>query len=109
MSGTASWLALVLDQEMIEVAKSGYIASRSTPDHLLSRKTGKEVANELGYRYLIRYLLPAQVGKFTQGTANRQYVDSDTNSASRYCFLPCVTSSKTTQEFCFIIKTVGDQ
>ena len=74
MDGTASWLATVLDQEMIEVAKRVHIATRATPDRLLPRKTGREVANELGQRYLIRYLLPSQVGKLTGGSPDRQFV-----------------------------------
>ena len=74
MNGTAGWLATVLDQEMLEIAKRVHIATRATPDALLPRKTGREVAEELGRRYLIRYLLPTQVGKLIDGTPDRQFV-----------------------------------
>jgi hypothetical protein len=74
MGGTASWLATVLDQEMLEVSNKVHIAPRFTPDHLLPRKSGKAVAGELGNRYLIRYLLPAQVGQMTAGAVTRQFV-----------------------------------
>jgi hypothetical protein len=59
--GVCSRLATVLDHEMLEV-RGVIIASRLTPDDELPRKDGKDVADELGGRYLLRYMLPHQTG-----------------------------------------------
>lgn len=72
--GTSSWLCTVLDQEMLEVWRGVQIAARTTPDNMLFQKTGTEVARELGNRYLLRYLLPHQVGWFSRGSELRHYV-----------------------------------
>jgi len=72
--GTSSWLATLLDQEMLESRPNVSISHRLITDSNLPPKTGREVADELGGRYLLRYMLPHQVGKFTNGSNNRQYV-----------------------------------
>jgi hypothetical protein len=58
---------------MLEV-RGVIIASRLTPDDELPRKDGKDVADELGGRYLLRYMLPHQTGQFTNGSTARHYV-----------------------------------
>jgi len=70
--GTSSRLATQLDQEMLE-SISGPIAPRSTPIHTLQR-TGAQVVKELGGRYLLRYLLPHQVGLHIHGSADPHWV-----------------------------------
>lgn len=72
--GTSSWLATLLDQEMLELKHSVSICHRLVPDTKLPRKNGQQVADELGGRYLLRYLLSHQVGQFTLGSNHRQYV-----------------------------------
>ena len=68
-----SWLATWLDWEML-VQRGVAIEPPTTPIALLHRKTGSQVADELGGRYLIRYLLVGQVGLFSRGTRRLQYV-----------------------------------
>jgi len=77
--GSSSWLATALDHEMLEVARRVEIAPRVTPDSDLGtdtrwNKTGRAVAKELGGRYLLRYLLPHQVGSYPAGSDDRQCV-----------------------------------
>ncbi len=69
-----SRLATVLDQEMIEVTRQVRICSRITRDEDLPRKTGQDVALELGCRYLLRYVMSHQVGEFTGGSAVKHWV-----------------------------------
>jgi hypothetical protein len=69
--GTSSWLATLLDQEMLEVQQAAAIASRGTPDSQLQRRSGADVARELGNRYLLRYLLPHQLGQFQNGSSGK--------------------------------------
>lgn len=76
--GTCSWLATLLDQEMIEAPAVATliptgIAQRTTPDTALTLKTGAQVAQELRGRLLLRYLLPHQVGSFTSGASGLHY------------------------------------
>ncbi len=40
----------------------------------LLRKTGRQVAEEIGGRYLLRYVLPEQVGRFASGSDIQHYV-----------------------------------
>ena len=68
--GSSSWLATLLDQEMLEMVRRVPIAPRTTPDNALPMKTGIVVAAELGDRYLLRYLLPDQVSKVTEWNRN---------------------------------------
>lgn len=60
---------------MLEVVRQVWIAPRTTAinDSRL-RKTGQAVRNELGGRYLLRYLLPHQVGVHIEGTQESQWV-----------------------------------
>ena len=59
----------MLDQEILEVRAGLVIAPRTTPDDKLRATDGNTVAAELGGRYLLRYMLPRQVGQFRDGTA----------------------------------------
>ncbi len=74
--GICSSLATVLDEDMVFAlsTKSIKIYPSSTPDKDLDPKTGQEVSNELGKRYLLRYLLPSQVGLFRNGSDKRHCV-----------------------------------
>jgi hypothetical protein len=70
---SSAMLATLLDQEMLEVVRAIPIASRTTPMAAL-QKTGAQVANELGGRYLLRYLLREQVGSYAAGSNDRHWV-----------------------------------
>jgi hypothetical protein len=70
----AGFLATMLDQEMLEVAHSVTIFPRSTADMAMPTKTGVDVSRELGDRYLLRYLLREQVGRFTSGSTDPHWV-----------------------------------
>lgn len=76
--GTSSWLATLLDQEMLEVVRKVSIRPRTTPDAMLPQLNGPQVATHLGGRYLLRYLLPHQVGDVdsyaAQGSNRRHFV-----------------------------------
>jgi hypothetical protein len=72
--GTCSRIATILDQEMLEIVHNILIAPRPTPDASLPRKSGKQVSAELGGRYLLRYLLPWQVGLYLRGSGGCHYV-----------------------------------
>lgn len=72
-SNTSSWLATLLDQEMLQL-NGVRIASRLTPDWRLPRKTGGTVAGELGGRYLLRYVLSSQVGRYASGSSDKHWV-----------------------------------
>lgn len=89
--GTCGRLATVLDQEMLEVVRSVPIAARAFEIEDLPRKTGQAVAEELGGRYLIRYLLPDQVGRYTDGSRDKHWVTPTPYSheeAIRWLYLP---------------------
>lgn len=71
--GCASGLAITLDGEML--LKAGVsIAPSTTPDHLLTSKTGVQVSAELGGRFLLRYLLSTQIGIFHGGSNKLHFV-----------------------------------
>lgn len=68
------WLATLLDSEMLQVQRGVQIQPATTPLNQLARKTGLQVAAEVGGRYLLRYLLRKQVGKFLGGSQAQHYV-----------------------------------
>ena len=70
----SGFLATMLDQETLEVGHLVTIFPRSTPDLAMPPKTGIVVSRELGERYLLRYLLRDQVGRFTAGSTDPHYV-----------------------------------
>jgi len=59
---------------MLEVVRRVRIAADVTPDDSLPMRLGGDVAIELGGRYLLRYMLPRQVGKYALGSDDRHYV-----------------------------------
>ncbi|MDA2916627.1 hypothetical protein MYX64_07300 [Nitrospinae bacterium AH_259_B05_G02_I21] len=59
--------------EMLELLRGVLISPRGTLDGDILDKTGGEVYDELGGRYLLRYLLPRQVGMFNRGSSLRHY------------------------------------
>jgi hypothetical protein len=68
--GTSSWLATLLDLEMLRsVLQDAHLSVAALPS-----KTGREVAKELGGRYLIRYVLTSQVGRYRTGSTERHWV-----------------------------------
>jgi hypothetical protein len=83
MAGCA-WLSTVLDQEMLEsrvhvpglgfTPVRGTIASRRTKDDSLPIKTGMQVWQELGGRWLLHYLPLDQIGAFTDGSVRKHFV-----------------------------------
>ncbi len=74
--GTSSRLATVLDAEMLR-QKRVSIFPPGTPLVQMQNSPNQPVPNLLAYwggRYLLRYLLPHQVGTLLNGTNTRQYV-----------------------------------
>jgi len=72
--GTSSTLAKCLDEDMLQEAHGVRIAPSHELDEDLPKKTGGQVADELGGRYLLRYVLPSQVGAFNNGSSSFHYV-----------------------------------
>src|SRR3954447_25306557 len=70
--GTCSLLATTLDLEML-VARVA-ISPLNTPDNVLTIRPGQAVANDLGGRFLVRYLRPNQLNWFNNGTDWNQWV-----------------------------------
>ena len=66
-------LATRLDISMLE-GRGVWIFPGPTPDKDLPHKTGVEVSRELGGRYLLRYVLPDQVGRYTAGSTEPHWV-----------------------------------
>src|SRR5262249_270308 len=64
----------LLDWELIEVTHRVTISPPALPVEALPRKTGLDVSVELGGRYLLRYLLRDQVGRYANGSTARHYV-----------------------------------
>ena len=72
--GTSSKLAKCLDENMLQKSHGVRIAPSSMDEDDLPEKTGPQVADELGGRYLLRYVLPEQVRKFSDGSSERHLV-----------------------------------
>lgn len=66
--GSASFLATILDQEMLEVAHGVTIAARDTKLRDLPERSGTQVATQLGGRYLLRFALTEQCGFYKDGS-----------------------------------------
>lgn len=62
-----------LDHQML-IKRGANIAASSTPDAMLAVKAGSAVAEELGGRYLIRYLRRSEVNQYLYGNAARHFV-----------------------------------
>jgi hypothetical protein len=73
--GTSSRLATVLDAEMLRQKGVNIFAPGTS---LVQMQTSPHqpvnISSHLGERYLLRYLLPHQVGTLLNGTPRRQYV-----------------------------------
>ena len=95
--GQCGRLATMLDQEMLEVVRRVRIASRVTPDDSLANRLGRDVAIELGGRYLLRYMFPYQVGQYAQGSQDRHFVTPTAYSpedAVSWLYLPKPTGKR---------------
>jgi len=66
---TSSWLATTLDQEQIE--RKTLISSRTMDVTTMPRRNGRDVADELGGRLLVRYLAASQLTSFLGGSTSR--------------------------------------
>jgi hypothetical protein len=64
-------MATLLDQEQIEQYTA--IAGRLQKAATMADRPGTEVAEELGGRYLVRYLTAAQLTEFTAGSTDRAH------------------------------------
>jgi hypothetical protein len=71
--GKAGLLATNLDRHMLEERGTMIIAG-TTPDDVVPSKEGEEVFEELGGRFLLRYLLPGQKDVFLKDIHNKQWV-----------------------------------
>ena len=65
--GTSSLLATLLDQEMLENRATVSITPAPIPDARVPVKNGNAVFAELGGRFLLRYVVPAQLTAFEAG------------------------------------------
>lgn len=72
--GTSSLLATLLDQEMLENRGTITISPSLIPDDLVPSKNGRTVFKELGGRFLLRYLVPAQLKAFQMGGTGIHWV-----------------------------------
>ena len=72
--GTSSKLAKCLDESMLQEAHGVLIAPSHMLDEDLREKTGPQVADELGGRYLMRYVLANQIQAFSVGSSRVHYV-----------------------------------
>jgi len=72
--GTSSWLATMLDQEMLEVVQRAHIHPRRTPLDQMGPRDGATVAKELGGRYFLHYIQRYQVGRYTTGRTGQTFV-----------------------------------
>jgi hypothetical protein len=83
-------IATLLDEEMLAV-HGALVAPPSTPDSALPKKTGAQVAAEIGDRFLFRYLRRSQVGHFRGGSGDLHYLTPTAYSrrdAVRWLALP---------------------
>jgi hypothetical protein len=73
--------ATYLDHQML-VRSGTSIAASNTPDTMLAVKTGAQVADELGGRFLIRYLRRSEVSQYLYGNTARHFVTPTPYSAT---------------------------
>ena len=95
--GASSTLAKTLDQQMLD-RNSVHIAARTVKTEHLPRKTGLDVAREIGGRLLLRYLLLHQVGQYTGGSPAVHFVTPTPYSSEEtvsWLFLPKATEPRT--------------
>jgi hypothetical protein len=71
--GVSSWLATFLDEEMLR-RNDVRVADAHALAEDLPWKSGREVAREVGGRYLLRYLLADQLRLFVAGSSDVHYV-----------------------------------
>lgn len=69
---TCAFLATTLDKQML-LTRAVQIAAEDVPDHALPLKPGADVAEELGGRFLLRYVLPKDFGRNQHGMAVKTY------------------------------------
>jgi len=69
----SAWLATTLDLEQIQ-SRAGEIASHMVDVEDMIPRTGLKVTEELGSRYVVRYLAPNQLTKFLAGSAEPHWV-----------------------------------
>lgn len=68
---SSSWLSTLLDQEQIEM--NGSIGPHVGDVETMPDRSGVEVAEELGGRLLLRYLVDAQITEFLDGSEDRSH------------------------------------
>jgi len=92
--GTSSRLATQLDYEMLLSRRSVVVVPSNTPDERVPLKSGGAVFEELGGRYLLRYLLREQVDQFLDGSEGRLHWATPTpyspEETIRWLALPAV-------------------
>ena len=72
--GVSGWIATLVDWVVLEIKGKIDIQPVNTPIDQLKSKSGQDVAKEIGGRYLLRYLLPHQIGRFTNGSSSQHFV-----------------------------------
>jgi len=97
----ASHLATILDQEMLE--RIAPIAPRDTRDAALPLRRGLDVADELGGRLLVRYMLARQLGQFGGGSTVRHWVTPTPISPSVVCSFLALPAPNEPRPFAMLI------
>lgn len=69
---SSSWLSTLLDQERIELVQE--IAARGVAVESMPDRCGSDVVDDLGDRYVLRYLTSSQISEFTDGSARGHWV-----------------------------------
>lgn len=69
---SSSWLSTLLDQERIEIVQT--IAGRGVAVETMPDRTGSDVVEDLGDRYVLRYLTASQVSDFVDGSDRAHWV-----------------------------------
>jgi hypothetical protein len=66
--GSSKVIATLLDQEMLEL-RGVALFSRLTPDAGMPARSGHAVFEELGGRYLLKYLIDGSARRYSRGTS----------------------------------------
>lgn len=87
---TSSWLATWMDWDFL-TKHSAIIHPESVAANDLPYRNGPDVSRELGGRKLLRYITPAQIGTFANGSTEPCYVTPTPyapDEAARWLVLP---------------------
>ena len=69
---SSSWLSTLLDQERIELVQT--IAARAVSVEHMPDRSGPDVVDDVGDRYVLRYLTASQTSEFVDGSDRGHWV-----------------------------------